>query len=222
MTLSEIIVVVATLGLLILLAVQTIKPNYQIAKANDSRRMADLKKITVGLEDYAGDHPCYPEEIYSGDSCSPASGFRQYLNPIPCDPKTKAQYTYVRPECDEFVVYATLELEKEITYGPGNYALSSSNVRLEPTILPTSAPDQPGDSPTATPTPTDVPAPTATPTPGGTINYYGCRSGVCTYLSTGSPPDCKPNSAWNEYCDLLTECCEAPCGDPENPENECK
>lgn len=219
LTLSEIIVVVAILGLLIILAMQTIKPSYQLAKARDERRVADLKKISTALEDYAGDKDCYPDAIYdeTKEGCYADQGFGHYLKNIPCDPLTKEPYPYEKPDdaCNKYVVYATLELEKDITYGLGNYALASPNLLLEPTLLPTSAPGE--GEPTAPPS-----EPSATPTfaPGET-RYYGCVSGECTLLE--GPPYCQPNFAWNapcqtedselaNYCCMNADCATEECG----------
>jgi prepilin-type N-terminal cleavage/methylation domain-containing protein len=217
LSLTEILVVAAILGILILLAALSIRPSFQIAKANDERRKADLKKISIALEDYAGDHPCYPETIY-GTGCNPSAEMDSYLNPLPCDPGTKQPYVYERPACSQYAVYATLQLEESVTYGQdkGNYALSSANLTVEPTILPTPTSGQGGGE-----TPTESPGTTTTPTPTGTyvVRYYGCVNQACTLLSTGSPPGCTPHSIWDSQCDLETECCEAPCG---SSANECR
>lgn len=178
MTLSEIIVVVAIVGLLAMLAAMSLKPSVQMAKARDSKRKTDLKTISISLEDYLGDHPCYPQE--SEMSCSPGDGLRPYLAKIPCDPLTKESYAYSRPDdCSQFVIYAKLETEKEMKYGAYNYALSSSNLRVLPTVEPT---------PTAAPpAPTNTPAPTPTPAPY--LGPYGCFSGECKKLFD---LDCNP------------------------------
>lgn len=163
--------VVAIVGLLAMLAAMSLKPSVQMAKARDSKRKTDLKVITISLEDYLGDHPCYPE--VSMMECTPGDGLRPYLAKIPCDPQTKKSYTYIRPDdCSQFVIYAKLETEKEMKYGAYNYALSSSNLRVLPTVEPT---------PTAAPpAPTDIPIPTPTSPPY--IGPYGCFSGECKPL----------------------------------------
>lgn len=178
MTLSEILVVVAIVGLLVLLAAQSLKPNVQMAKARDARRVSDLKVISTSLEDYLGDHPCYPDESLM--TCDPGDGLRPYLGKIPCDPQTKESYTYTRPDsCSQFVIYANLEAKEEMTYGAYNYALSSSNVRVLPTIYPTQTPAPSGPT-EVPPEPTQTPSePTPTPDLAG---FYGCFSGVCESL----------------------------------------
>lgn len=137
MTLSEVIVVVAIFAILVTLATLSLNPRFQLARARDSRRKADLKRIAIALEDYAGDKPCYPTAIYGGGTGCVASGeIDPYLHNIPCDPETKELYPYVRPSCKEFVIYSTLELEKEKEYEFGNYVVSSPNLRVMPTISP--------------------------------------------------------------------------------------
>lgn len=142
MTLSEVIVVAAIFAILVTLAALSLSPRLQIARARDSRRKADLKRIAIALEDYAGDKPCYPTAIYDEDvpGCVASGQIDPYLRQIPCDPQTKEPYRYDSSNCKEFVIYSTLELEEEKDYGLGNYALSSPNMRVMPTISPTISP----------------------------------------------------------------------------------
>lgn len=137
MTLSEVIVVAAIFAILVTLATLSLSPRLQLARARDSRRKADLKRIVLALEDYAGDKTCYPATIYEdGSGCVASGQIGPYLHNIPCDPQTKNPYPYVCSSCKEFVIYATLELEKEKDYGSGNYVLSSPNLRVMPTVTP--------------------------------------------------------------------------------------
>lgn len=211
MTLSEIIVVVAILGILILLASLSLRPRFQLAKARDAKRKADLKTIAVALEDYLNDNPCYPEEALM-NICEPGDNFRPYLAKIPCDPLTDQPYIYTRPDdCKQYVIYATLELETEQSYGSGNYAVASSNLRTIPTIIITPTPTG-AAAPTEEPTPTATSAPAEpSPTPDQSGTFFGCISGVCVPLSG---PDCNPNYIGQANCFGL-------CGTPENPLNEC-
>jgi len=207
MTLSEVIVVAAIFAILVTLAALSLSPRLQIARARDSRREADLKKISIALEDYAGDKPCYPPQIYENVPGCVASGeIDPYLRQVPCDPQTKEHYPYVLLSCKEFVIYSTLELEKEKEYEFGNYALSSPNVRVIPTILPTVSPG----GGTSFPIPTEEPA-GPTPTPGE-ANLYGCFSGVCTPLLGFV---CQPTYSLGENCGGF-------CGTPESPLNQCQ
>jgi len=223
MTLSEIIVVVAILGLLIVLAAMSINPKLQLGKARDSRRKADMQRIAISLEDYAGDNPCYPTAIYNeaSDDCVASMEIDPYLKRVPCDPLTNDHYEYVRPKCKEFIIYTSLETQKTMTYGAYDYALSSPNLRVIPTV----------SSPTGSGGTTSLPA---TPTP--TISteswpYYGCFGGACRYIEE---TQCTPHYQNATNCTMAETCtynccCSLGgddtyrCKDPETREsiNEC-
>lgn len=180
MTIAEIVVAVAIVAILSTLVLFSFNPRLQLGKSNDSRRKADLKRISIALEDYSGDHPCYPSVIYQNTGCLPSGEIKPYLNNIPCDPRTHEQYPYARPDdCKEFVIYATLETENIASYGLGNYAQTSSNLRVVPVV--------------GTPTPTGISVPTFAPTPTSPPagNYYGC------FFGSGCPNYCCPiPGAW--------------------------
>lgn len=209
MTLIEAIVVITILGIMVVLVIFSFKPQLQMARARDSRRKADLKEISISLEDYAGDHPCYPQAIYQQvEACLPSDEIRPYRSNIPCDPETHQHYLYVSPDsCREYIIYANLELGEVGRYGSANYVVSSSNVRVIPTIpLPTSPPGGGGPPATSTPAP---PAPTEIPDTGPS---YGCFSGVCR-LRGGI--DCSPKYPAGCYGPET-------CGTPENPLRQCQ
>ncbi len=195
MTLTEILVVVAILGILILLAALSLNPKLQLMRTRDGRRKADLKRIAIALEDFAGDKPCYPTMIYKPLSgCTASEEIDPYLPHIPCDPLTKAPYLYIRPGCKEFIIYTTLEIETNNDYGAGNYAVSSPNLRIIPTVSPTQAP-----SPTSPP-----PSPTAGPVSPPSTSFFGCFNSVCHELSGSG--ECKPNYQNASDC-VEEECC---------------
>ncbi|RJR25463.1 prepilin-type N-terminal cleavage/methylation domain-containing protein [Candidatus Microgenomates bacterium] len=152
LTLIEILIVATVVGLLALLVALSINPSIQIGKGRDARRKSDLKKIATSLEDYAGDHGCYPAAIYS-TGCTVSAEFDPYIKRMPCDPLTNEPYPYERPEpdnCKYFVVYATLENESMGSFiEETNYFVTSPNLNL----VPTSAGSQTG--------------------------FYGCFNGVC-------------------------------------------
>lgn len=180
-TLAEVIVVVAILGILIVLMMQSINPNLQMGKARDSKRKSDMQKISIALEDYLNDHRCYPtvEQMF----CDPGTGLVPYLNKIPCDPKTKQSYYYERPDdCSKFGLYTNLEVG--VPCGEYNYIITSPNYIVE---YPCVSPTPPSGS---TPTP-------ITPTPTGPIMGYACFSGVCQPITEGT---CEPNYQDPEVC----------------------
>jgi len=125
-SLTEVIIVVVILAILIIMAMLGLKPWTQISKANDGVRKSDLKRISLSLDEYIDDNPCYPLDIYDGSLSS-------YLNQVPVDPKTKSQYIYERISCNKYVIYATLAISQGLpAYGhdlyTGNYIVTSSNV----------------------------------------------------------------------------------------------
>lgn len=207
-TLIEVVFSMAIIGIFAVLIISSFQPTIQIAKANDGRRKSDLKKISIALEDYVNDSPCYPEEIYDGDNCRPSAEFSHYLPNIPCDPRTKKPYPYVRPDnCEKYVLFAEMERENSLRYERGNYAISSSNYRVEPiTITPTSVSEP---EPIVTPTVTGIPTPTLTPIPGDG-DYFGCINGQCQPLEG---PVCLPNFDRDD--------CYWQCGTIDHPLSQC-
>lgn len=129
-SLTELLIVLALLGILMMVAIVVLNPKKQIARANDARRKSDLDKISKVLEDYVGDNPCYPESFYDGSLSS-------YLSVLPKDPKSGAEYLYEKIGCDKYTIYTNLEtLESSSVYGhdgmTGNYVVTSPNYNLAP------------------------------------------------------------------------------------------
>lgn len=211
MTLIEVLAVLAIVAMIMILAYSSLRPMFQLAKARDSRRKTDLKRISIALEDYAGDNPCYPSLIYQENECLPSGEIGPYLSKIPCDPLTGEQYPYSSPDgCSQFALYAALELENTISYGWGNYVLTSPNLQVIPTILitPTSPIVPPTSGPTQPLSPTNTPAP---PPPGS--NWWGCKSGVCVRIS--GPAEC-PTINFQ-----ISDCGASSGGGCSNPSNDC-
>jgi len=142
LTLTEILIAFAILGLLAAWAVGNLNPRAQICKAQDAKRKSDLKRIQVALEDYYEDHNCYPNSLVGGESFSP------YLKTVPLDPEGES-YLYTVPSGignpQSFRIYTRLcyECDADIPQvgcgtgcGPGgssdyNYGVCSTNVSLE-------------------------------------------------------------------------------------------
>lgn len=189
LTLSEVLVVIAILGILILLAAFFIRPIFQIGKAKDAERKSDLKKLATVLEDYATDHKCYPNEALGLNVLAP-----KYLPQIPKDPKTKQSYTYKCKNngdcssgagCTKFAIFTTLESETGTSYEQGNYVVTSPNYSL-------------GGSGSAE------------------IGCYACIDGTCTRV--GSQADCEDPTFMQgqaKYEMLATcsgnDCCHSTC-----------
>lgn len=61
-TFIEILVVMATIGVLAVTVLALLKPMEQIRKSRDSRRMADARELVNGLQRYYLNFKCYPWE----------------------------------------------------------------------------------------------------------------------------------------------------------------
>lgn len=169
LTLIELIVVLAIIGLLALIGFAMFSPQVQLGKARDAKRKADLQKLSNVLGDYYNDFQCYPSTLNCGASLS------LYLNTIPCDPQTKDSYGY-EGDCSHYKIFAKLENTKDAKIaqigcdkgcGPNgsnayNFGVSSSNVNVG----------------VATET-----------TPSPSCTYYACQLGACNIIGP-TPPSC--------------------------------
>jgi len=116
-TLIELLVVIGIIGVLSAGVIIAIDPIKQINRANDKRRISDLKQIQAGLELYRSDNGFYPAnaEVTCGasvtasiDGGTPVT----YINKVPCDPKVStASYLYVRTpgNSSSYTITACLE-----------------------------------------------------------------------------------------------------------------
>lgn len=165
----QVLTTIFIVGVLIVLIMLFYNPILQIDKMKDNRRETDLKKIAAALENYIGDHPCYPDEAVLS-SCG-NENLNPYLKITPCDPETGKSYTYKRPgpACDKYILSTKLKSKNSMySYNEegDNYVVTSRNLGLVPTIL-----DQAGGKGL------------------GGNSYYGCFSGRCLKLKK---PDCSP------------------------------
>lgn len=183
LSLIEILVVVAIIGLLLLLSGPPIIA--QLQKARDGKRKLDINLIQKGLEEYYDSTNCYPERL---PECGMAMtvGNTNVLQGIPCDPKNRTFYPYITTgeNCSPyFKLYAKLERASDPSIymvgcengcGPNcayNFGVSSSNVSLdfcEPPVTP-----NPTTSLTPSPTPIlYVCGPASGPNPEGQCESY--------------------------------------------------
>lgn len=115
-TLIEIILVVAIIGVFVVLLLGLIWG--QVSKGRDARRKSDLESIKVAFEEYYNDNGCYPPEGIL-DNCGGAE-LQPYLKEIPCDPSDEQPYQYVPSEtniCSGYRVFAQLENETDPVVG---------------------------------------------------------------------------------------------------------
>lgn len=203
MTLVELLVVVSIISFLVIAV--TVFLRTQVFKANDAKRKAEIKRISIAVEEYEKDNDCYP--LPSLLVCSPGTGLRPYIDKIPCDPVSNASYIYdyENSACPKWYrIYTNLDNSNDVDYkygiGPNqsfSYVYGSPN-----------APSENGGTP----------PPTAVGGGGGgggsaQTNFYGCFSGICQQIAwdDGRPgPACDPNF---QNPDCYGQC--------SNPANEC-
>jgi general secretion pathway protein G len=126
-TLIELLVVVAIIGLLSTLSVVALGSARK--KANDSKRLLDIKQVQTALELYYTDNNAYPTSTASstlgtGDFvCLDEYGFDDvcdgdgdvYMDLVPSDPGNTTDYLYQSTDGSTYVLTAVLEI------GGGNF-----------------------------------------------------------------------------------------------------
>lgn len=93
LTLVELVVVIAVVGLLTSVTLALVNPAQQLAKARDTKRKADLAQIQAALELYRADQNSYPSSLPACGGTLSNSG-TTYLRDVPCDPKNSGQLIY--------------------------------------------------------------------------------------------------------------------------------
>ncbi|MFA5211110.1 MAG: prepilin-type N-terminal cleavage/methylation domain-containing protein [Patescibacteria group bacterium] len=125
-TLIELLVVVAIIGLLSTLSVVALGSARK--KANDSKRLLDVKQVQTALELYYTDNNAYPvaaTAVDLGDTthgCIDSDGFDAtgactdpYMDNIPAGPSNDEYYQYRSADGSTYVLTAELEI------GGGNF-----------------------------------------------------------------------------------------------------
>ncbi len=200
-TLTELLIVVSMISFLGVLVTAYLRT--QVFKGYDAKRKADIKKISIAVEEYEKDNDCYPPvELVL---CSGAGdGLKPYLNMIPCDPATNNSYLYENDggSCSRWYrLYAKLDNNKDSDY------IEGIGLNSEYSYVSTS-PNSPDLSQNGT-----------TNLGGGASNitgFVGCKSGVCVPVAlnpTSGIPECSVNFSGSN--------CLLPCGTPQSPLNEC-
>ncbi|MFA7314798.1 MAG: type II secretion system protein [Candidatus Magasanikbacteria bacterium] len=129
-TLIELLVVIAIIGVLSTLAVVALGSARQ--KANDAKRLSDIKQIQTALELYYTDNNAYPTTTASpidlGDTnyaCLNTSGFTTagcsspYMGLVPKGPDTNENYDYVSTDGTGYTIHGVL------TAGAGGFAIGT-------------------------------------------------------------------------------------------------
>ena len=98
----ELIVVITIIAVLSLAAIVSYGPIQK--KSRDSRRVADLQKISMALEMARQIGTTYPSEANLNTVLVP-----NYIQLFPKDPKTNSDYVYSRPTNYTFSIGASME-----------------------------------------------------------------------------------------------------------------
>lgn len=124
-TLIELLIVIVIVGILAVLIIPSLLSGP--ARARDSERKSDLRKIKAGLESYYNDNNAYPANL-------PVltQGGVPFLTTLPTDPKTHQNYVYITAgnPPNSYILRATLENtnDKDIKAGTTNvYEVTSAN-----------------------------------------------------------------------------------------------
>lgn len=184
-TLIEVMVIVVIISFLIVFS--TIYLRLQFLKGNDAKRKADIKRISIAVEEYEKDNNCYP--LPSNVTCNPGTGLQPYLENLPCDPVTHASYFYEHENssCPRwFKIYSVLENKSDDDIKAGIGPASAFNYYYGSPNAPASIVTDTETSGTATTAPAEMPE----------TDFYGCFSGSCTMIQWDSSrpgPVCDPN-----------------------------
>lgn len=158
LTLIELLIVIALLGVLSLLTIGMVL-NTQLIKGRDAKRKVDLQTYSMNFEEYYDTAGCYPSTL---PPCRNALlfGSEIYIQNSPCDPRSQSQYSYINDAsyCPNwYAIYTNLENENDVRIeeagcvtgcGPDcayNYGVSSPNKTLDrctPSVTPSPTPIQ--------------------------------------------------------------------------------
>lgn len=99
-TLIELLIVVAIIGLLIVTLFAGIRTH--LIRAHDAERKADIKKISQALEQYYNDHGGYPGNLDNTlapnsrrITCGNNTVLSPYMKDVPCDPGDRVSRPYL-------------------------------------------------------------------------------------------------------------------------------
>lgn len=111
LTLIEMMIIVAVLGLLGWGIMAVINPADRINQANDARRKSDLQQIQNALEIYHKDVGNYPAASSDYKIIGNLWGnpWQPYIDTLPVDPKSTKTYVYVSSGGQTYYLYASLD-----------------------------------------------------------------------------------------------------------------
>ncbi len=96
LTLIEWLIVIAIISVLLIIIFVHINPLRERDRASDSRRKADLNRISIALDEFYSDYDCYPTQ----ETFNLREGLRPYLSQTPRDPDTGQSYAYFPEDSD--------------------------------------------------------------------------------------------------------------------------
>lgn len=155
-TLIELLIVISILAILTLTVIFAVTQN--LARSRDGKRKSDLDRIKIALQESYDDNNVYPDATVLND-CG-GSTLRPYLSIIPCDPKLKSAYCYLRLNNGQsFRVFARLENDEDqiiqdlgcntsdpycgyeeecssVGYSGFNYGVSSGDIAVANPVMP--------------------------------------------------------------------------------------
>lgn len=143
MTLIELLLVTAIVGILAGAIIMTLNPIDQLAKSEDARRKSDLAQVQRALELYYQNTGRYPAssadfKIYINPTTYTwGSAWQPYMNKLPQDPKVTNRYLYYSPPSSNgqtYYLYANVVRGAKDTHAcnAGNACTSLSNAGFPP------------------------------------------------------------------------------------------
>ncbi len=112
LTLVELIIVIAIVGILAAIIFSALNPVEQIRKSTDARRKSDLEQLQRALESYYQDSGSYPTADVNNQITGAGWGtaWLPYLGKVPKDPISSNKYVYFSPAGRQsYYLYANLE-----------------------------------------------------------------------------------------------------------------
>ncbi len=112
-TLIELLLSVSIIAILSGAIITVINPAALSARARDSQRLSDLRKVQGALEMYFADHRSYPQDSTGSTGwilLEDVAGMEQYLNPLPSGVRDGEHYSY-RSDGTYYNLVAEMETE---------------------------------------------------------------------------------------------------------------
>lgn len=116
--LSELLIVMAVIGVLAGSLILIVNPVTQIGKANDAKRKSDLNQLQKALETYYQDYGRYPSHIAGNYTINGTTGWGgswpTYMSRLPADPVSGRTYVYYANATGQaYYLYAYLQAPKD-------------------------------------------------------------------------------------------------------------